>query len=67
VANYEHKQNAVIRPMWIVGEGNGSGEGNSLVSKVADEANSELLNTEEVSKPNRTPFPCIKSPKLKSN
>jgi hypothetical protein len=41
--------------------------GGSLVSKVADEANSELLNTEEVSKPNSTPALCFKSPKLKSN
>jgi hypothetical protein len=53
--------------MWILGEGKGSEEGSSLVSKVADEANSELLNTEEVSKPNGTPSPCFKSPKLKSN
>lgn len=52
MANYEHIQNAVIRPMWTVGEGKGSEGGSSLVSKVADEANSELLNTEEVSKPN---------------
>jgi hypothetical protein len=51
VANYEQKQNAVIRPMRILGLGGGR----SLVSGVADEANSELLNTGEASKPNGTP------------
>jgi hypothetical protein len=39
-----------------------AGRGKRLVSKVVDEANSELLNIEELSKPNRTIHPLPQIP-----